>query len=294
MENAGATRMEIGLIGLGLMGRAMASRLLNAGYHVCGYDLKSDVCAQVATLGVDIQHDARAVAAKASRLVLSLMTSEDRRALLWGPQSLADALEPGFVLLDTTTGRPEDIEEDARQLAEDGVRLVDVCLSGSSQVMAEGRAIALVGDEEANADYGDILRAISDTQHYLGAVGQGTRVKLIVNLVFGLNRLVLAEALGLAERAGFDLAVVLEILKAGETYSIAMDTKGPKMISGVYKPAVARLGQHAKDVHLILEYARQISANVPISEVHARIIDELVLRGYGDLDNAAIFQAYHT
>jgi 2-hydroxy-3-oxopropionate reductase len=286
--------MEVGVIGLGLMGRAIAARLIQAAFAVIGYDLEEKARTDAASLGVNVQVDARSVAIKARVIILSLFSSDNRRALLWGAQSLADALEPGTVILDTTTGRPEDIEEDSRRLATAGIKLVDVCLSGSSQVMAEGRAIALVGDRKENADYRDVIEALSKAQYYFQTPGQGNRVKLIVNLVFGLNRLVLAEALGLAERAGFDLNTILDILKSGETYSVAMDTKGPKMIAGVYEPAVARLGQHAKDVHLILDYARQLGAGVPVTETHAQVIDELVREGFGDLDNAAIFKAYHS
>ncbi len=282
---------RIGIIGLGLMGRAMSSRLLAAGFEVLGYDLSEEACAHAAKVGVHVLPDAREVACRMRSIVLSLFSSENRRELCWGTQALADALQPGSVLLDTTTGRPEDIEEDARRLARQDVTLVDVCLSGSSQVMAEGRALALVGGK-ADARYDAVLKALSKAQYYFDTPGQGSRMKLIVNLVFGLNRLVLAEALGLAKRGGFDLAQALEILKNGETYSVAMDTKGPKMISGVYEPAVARLGQHAKDVHLILEYAQRVSARTPISEAHALIIDEVVAQGFGDLDNAAIFKAY--
>lgn len=288
-----STGKEVGLIGLGLMGRAIASRLLREGYRVSGYDLNPQATEMAAVMGVNVQHDAAAVARATKRIILCLFSSENRRELLWGPQALANALSAGTIMLDTTTARPEDIEEDVGRLADQGVELVDVCLSGSSQVMAEGRAVALVGATGGADDYVDILRAVSKAQYFFGTPGQGNRAKLIVNLVFGLNRLVLAEALGLAERGGFDLSVILEVLKSGETYSVAMDTKGPKMISGTYEPAVARLGQHAKDVHLILDYARRLSARVPITEAHARLIDELVSRGYGDLDNAAIYKAYH-
>jgi 3-hydroxyisobutyrate dehydrogenase-like beta-hydroxyacid dehydrogenase len=283
---------RVGIIGLGLVGRALARRLLQAGYPVCGYDLAETALEQARKIGVEILPDASTVARNTRLLLFSLLTSDDRRALCWGPQSLAEALQPGTVILDTTTGRPEDIREDHGRLAGQDVRLIDVCLSGSSQVIAEGRALALVGDRRAAAGYADLLECFSKAQYYFDEPGQGNRVKLIVNLVFGLNRLVLAEALGLASCAGFDLNAILEILKAGETYSVAMDTKGPKMVSGSYEPAVARLGQHAKDVHLILEYARQVGAAVPVSETHARLIDALVRDGWGDLDNAAIFKAY--
>lgn len=283
---------RVGIIGLGLMGRAMAGRLLAAGWSVCGYDIAAAARGAAAELGVDVLPNARAVAAETQTIMLSLMTSEDRRRLCWGDQNLAAALQTGTVLLDTTTARPEDILEDHARLAASGVRLVDVCLSGSSQVAAEGRSLALIGGRAADAGYRDLLSAFCKAQYYFDTPGQGNRAKLIVNLVFGLNRLVLAEALGLAEHAGFDLNTILEILRSGETHSVAMDTKGPKMVSGVYEPAVARLAQHAKDVGLILEYARQVGAETPVSEVHAGLINALVERGLGDLDNAAIFEVY--
>ena len=139
------------------MGRAMAGRLGTAGWSVCGYDLAAAACDAAAGLGVEVLPDARAVAAETKTIVLSLMTSEDRRRLCWGDQDLAAALSPGTVLLDTTTARPEDILEDHARLAASGVQLVDVCLSGSSQVAAEGRSLALIGAPEADAAYRDLL-----------------------------------------------------------------------------------------------------------------------------------------
>ena len=284
--------MRLGIIGLGLVGKAMAKRLLAAGYDVCGYDIAETARQGAEKLGVDVLDDARQVAEGVETILLSLMTSENRRDLLWGKQALAEALRPGALILDTTTARPEDILADHARLAKQDVRLIDVCLSGSSQVVAEGRALALVGDSKESATYGHILEAFSTAQYYFDVPGQGNRAKLIVNLVFGLNRLVLAEALGLAAKGGFDLDTVLEILKEGETYSVVMDTKGPKMASGAYEPAVARLAQHAKDVGLILEYAKEVGAHVPVSELHRRLIQEVVDAGAGELDNAAIFKAY--
>jgi len=283
---------RIGMIGLGLVGRAMAARLIAVGHRVYGYDIAPGACAAAASLGVTVLDDAAAVARTASTVLLSLMTSEDRRALCWGPQQFAAALAAGGVVLDTTTASPNDVVEDAARLSAQKVRLIDVCLSGSSTVIAAGQALALVGGPEAAADYAWAVTPFTKAQYYFDVPGGGNRAKLIVNLVFGLNRLVLAEALGLARHGGFDLATMLDVLRAGETYSVAMDTKGPQMIAGVYEPAVARLAQHAKDVHLIRDYARAVGATTPLSDLHAQLIDALVARGVGDLDNAAIFKAY--
>lgn len=284
--------MDTGIIGLGLVGNAVAARLAAAGYTVYGYDLAAEARIRAADIGVQVRASASEVVADTGTLLLCLMTSDDRRALLWGEQSLASALRPGTLLLDASTSRPEDMAEDAQRLAIQHVNLVDVCLSGSSEVIANGQALALVGDSEHAADYRPMLQAFTKAQYFFNRPGEGNRMKLIVNLVFGLNRLVLAEALGLARKAGFDLNETLEVLKNGETYSICMDTKGPKMVAGAYAPPVARLAQHAKDVELILEFARGLDAHVPVSEVHGRLLRKLLAGGAGNLDNAAIFKAY--
>jgi 3-hydroxyisobutyrate dehydrogenase-like beta-hydroxyacid dehydrogenase len=284
--------MHIGIIGLGLVGNAIAERLIAAGHVVYGYDIVPAACKKAEEQGVRIQNNAAEVTATATTLFLCLMTSEDRRTLLWGAQAMAESLQPDSILLDISTSRPEDILADADRLSVQTVRLVDVCLSGSSEVIARGEALALVGDREAGAAYIKILSHFTKAHYFLGGPGEGNRMKLIVNLVFGLNRLVLAEALGLAAKAGYNLNTVLEILKAGETYSVCMDTKGPKMATGVYEPPVARLAQHAKDVDLILELARGLHARTPVSEVHAHLLRELLEAGAGGLDNAAIFKAY--
>lgn len=282
----------IGIVGLGLVGRAIANRLIAAGHRVYGYDIAPGACTAASELGVVVLDDAAAVARSASTVLLSLMTSEDRRTLCWGPQQFAATLAQGSAVLDTTTAAPDDIVEDAARLLTQGVRLIDVCLSGSSEVIAAGQALALVGGSESTADYVWAVTPFTKKQFFFNAPGAGNRAKLIVNLVFGLNRLVLAEALGLARSGGFDLTTILEVLRSGETYSVAMDTKGPKMIAGVYEPAVARLAQHAKDVHLIRDYARGVGATTPLSDLHEQLIDALVAQGFGDLDNAAIFKAY--
>jgi 3-hydroxyisobutyrate dehydrogenase-like beta-hydroxyacid dehydrogenase len=289
------SQKRVAVIGLGLMGRAMSTRLLEAGYTVSGYDLSDVANAAAAELGVQVASSAEAALPGSSHVILSLMTSQNCRDLLWGGQNLAATLSPGMVVLDTTTAGPEDIQEDyARLFDERNVRLIDVCVSGSSQVVLEGRALALVGDREEGATYRDLLATFTAAQYFLGTPGRGNEAKLIVNLVFGLNRLVLAEALGLAKHAGFDLAMMLEILRRGETYSTVMDTKGPKMLANQYEPAVARLSQHAKDVRLIMDYATALGANVPLTKVHSTLIEQLVQAGYGDLDNAAIFKAFET
>jgi 3-hydroxyisobutyrate dehydrogenase-like beta-hydroxyacid dehydrogenase len=116
-------------------------------------------------------------------------------------------------------------------------------------------------------------------------------MKLVVNLVLGLNRAVLAEGLALAEACDIDAALALQVLKTTPAYSTAMDTKGPKMVARDFSPQ-ARLSQHLKDVRLIRELARRHGASVPLSEIHERLLDQAVAMGLGDADNSAVLGVY--
>lgn len=284
--------MQVGIIGLGLIGRAIARRLIDAGHTVSGFDISADAMAAAAKDGVSAQVSATDVAASADILFLCLLTSDDRRDLLWGDRKFADQLREQSTIVDVSTGRPTDFAEDHARLRERNVRLVDICITGSSEAVASGEAIALIGAAKDGSPFEPLVETFTRSQHYLDEPGAGLRMKLVVNLVIGLNRLVLAEALSLAQKGGHDLKETLDVLKDGGAYSAVMDTKGSKMITGAFDPPAARLAQHAKDVHLIMEYAEALGAEVPVTELHAHLIDGLVKRGLGDLDNAAIIKAY--
>lgn len=116
-------------------------------------------------------------------------------------------------------------------------------------------------------------------------------MKLVTNLVLGLERLVLAEGLSLAEGFGFDLNQTLDILRAGPARSHVMQTKGPKMVAGDGTPQ-ARLDQHWKDVRLLLEEGQLRQRPLPLSILHEKILKLCSLEGWGGMDNSAVARAY--
>jgi 3-hydroxyisobutyrate dehydrogenase-like beta-hydroxyacid dehydrogenase len=112
-------------------------------------------------------------------------------------------------------------------------------------------------------------------------------VKLVNNLIVGLNRLALAEGLAFAKAIGLDAAKTLDVLKEGNAFSVAMELKGHKMVAGDFTPE-AKLSQHAKDVRIILEEAARAGASLPLSELHLRLLEQAEAAGLGELDNSAI------
>lgn len=195
------------------------------------------------------------------------------------------------MLIDTTTGDPETTAEIAKRVASLGATYVDATIAGSSQQAREGEIVVMAGGEADHvARCEPLFRCFARKWFHVGPCGSGARMKLVVNLVLGLNRAALAEGLVFARSLGLDLNATLEILRSGPAYSQAMDVKGRKMIDGDFAP-VARLSQHRKDVRLIQDAAEKAGLQLPLSELHERLLMEAERLGFGESDNSAIIRA---
>lgn len=279
----------IGMIGLGLLGSALAERMFSAGFAVCGLDLSAQRRAGHAAHGGSVADSLRDVAGYTT-IVLCLPDSNVVGKVV---DELLPHLAAGTLLIDATTGDPEQTAALAKRLATQQIGYVDATVGGSSQQVREGSAIVMAGGETAH-----IFRAkeVVDTWgkqwFHAGPAGSGARMKLVLNLALGLQRAVLAEALALAQACAIEPGMALQILRASPAYAVCMDTKGPKMLAGDFTPQ-ARLAQHHKDVRLIQVLAARAGARIPLTDVHEEILQQAIALGWGDADNSAVLCAYH-
>ncbi|MFO0808236.1 MAG: NAD(P)-dependent oxidoreductase [Gemmataceae bacterium] len=279
----------LGMVGLGLLGSALAERFLRAGHVVVGYDVAPDRRDLFASLGGRCAGSAAEVVRASARTVLSLPTSDVVETVL---REASDELRDGAVVMDTTTGDPTRTEAVGRQLADRGVRYLDATVVGSSEQVRSADAVALVGGEPSDfAACEDLFGCFAREWFHVGPCGSGARMKLAVNLVLGLNRAVLAEGLSFAAACGLDPAEALRVFQASAAYSRVMDVKGRKMVEGDFRPH-ARVAQHLKDVRLILAAAGHVGATVPLSHLHEQLLATVCAAGLGDADNAAVITAF--
>lgn len=284
-----SSKRPIGLVGLGLVGKALATRLIAAGYTVLGFDIHAPATQQAEELGVQLSPTAGNVASKCDIVLLSLPDSATVSRMI-ADEQMGQHLHEGTLVLDTTTGCPTDAVHHAQKLAGRKVRFVDVTLSGSSDDIARGEAVAMVGAEREDT-LDEMIRCFAKQAFYLGHAGAGCLTKLIVNHVMGLNRAALAEGLALGEKAGLDLASLLPILKESAAYSRVMDLKGQRMVEKDYEPA-SRVAQHAKDVRLIVQLGEEVGAYLPLEQLHQALLESAIAEGYGDADNAALIEVF--
>ena len=283
-------RETIGLIGIGLVGTALAENLLAAGYQVIGFARSEASREKLVRLGGRAAAAPAAVAAEASRVILSLPDSDVVDQIVSGPGGLLAAGSGLRLVLDTTTGEPERTEALAARCAARGVLFADAPISGSSEQIRRRQGVVLVGGERAAYDAClDLIRAVADRHYYLGGPGSGSRAKLASNLILGLNRLALAEGLVFAERLGLDLPAFLEMLKTTPAYSCAMDVKGEKMLRGDFAPQ-SKVAQHHKDLRIMLECAAKAGQELPLAALHKEILEQAMAAGEGDLDTSVVLQ----
>jgi 3-hydroxyisobutyrate dehydrogenase-like beta-hydroxyacid dehydrogenase len=281
----------IGLIGLGLVGGALAERLRRASFSIAGFDVDAARRRAFKKLGGHPVESTAEVFAACDCVLLSLPNSDVVGSVL---REAAPQLRRGLRIIDTTTGEPEATARLGAKLARRGVRYLDATMVGSSAQIGAGEVLVLAGGRRADfAAAGKMFAAFARQTFHVGPCGSGARTKLVVNLVLGLNRAVLAEGLAFAARVGVSQKLALEILKAGAAYSRVMDTKGAKMLARDFKPQ-AKLAQHLKDVRLILALGAKHRAKLPLSKIHRRLLEQAEAAGCGELDNSAIIRAYES
>jgi 3-hydroxyisobutyrate dehydrogenase-like beta-hydroxyacid dehydrogenase len=283
------TPEPVGLIGLGLLGSALADRWLGRGRPVIGYDLDKPRRELFGQRGGEPSTRLDDIASRCRRIIFSL---PDETVSVQVARELLPRLAHNALIIDTTTGAPDSVQRLAEELAGEEIGYIDATVAGSSEQVRRGEALLLIGGEERHVSASrDLLEEVSFLVRHLGPAGSGARMKLVVNLVLGLNRAVLAEGLKFAECMDIDPQLALEVLQSSPAASGVMQTKGQKMIDRDFTPQ-ARLRQHLKDVRLIRSAAAERTCPTPLSDLHQQLLEALVERDFGEEDNAAIIRAF--
>lgn len=276
----------IGVIGLGLMGEVLATRLMAAGFGVLGYDIDPARNARLAERGGQAAASLAEVAA-CGVIALAVFSTDQVEDVV--EKALLPAAT-GTVVLCTSTCDPDRIEALGRRLAGGKLRFLETPVSGTSEQVRQGDGVGLIGGDRGTAeDVKPVLDALFPRRFHIGRIGDGGRAKFAVNLILGLNRMALAEGLTFAERMGLDPQAFLEVAKGAASYSQVMDTKGAKMLSRDFAPE-GRVKQTLKDVHMMLGQSEKLGQELPMLKVHCDVLEACVRAGEAERDNSIIVE----
>jgi 3-hydroxyisobutyrate dehydrogenase-like beta-hydroxyacid dehydrogenase len=290
-EGVDATSQPVvGVVGLGTMGGAMAQHLLTAGYQVIGRDVEPASEQRFAAAGGTVAKSAAAVAAAVDVAILSLPSVAAFEDVVYGPQGFVDAGSTRCRIVVETSTLPRELKKSAHTvLAAHGLELLDCPISGTGGQMAVRDVIYYAsGDELAIDAVEPLLRACGRGVFRLGAFGNGTRLKLIANLLVTIHNASAAEALALARAGGIDPGDALPALVAGAGTSRMLEVRGPMMVAEEYEPAAMKVRLFMKDVGIISVFAEEVGCTVPVFEAAARLHEEALEAGFGEADPASV------
>jgi 3-hydroxyisobutyrate dehydrogenase-like beta-hydroxyacid dehydrogenase len=274
----------IGLFGLGLIGCALADRLIAAGVTVRGFDPDPNCMAQLEALG---GHPMLADQIWEADCVFSAVFSTDQLAQLVEQSPVSN----GAMIISVSTCDPSLMPGIAEDAARKGYDLIESPISGTSADLAAGDAILLVAGDRAIAnDLAPVFEILSRAHFHVGDIGNGNRAKLAINLVLGLSRAAVAEGVVFARAVGLDPADFLDLALQSAAASKVMASKGPKMVARDFTP-LGRVTQSAKDFGLIYEQAQRAGQGLPMAQRYLEVVADSLAQGEGDLDNSAVMLA---
>lgn len=281
----------IGIVGLGLLGSAVAARLRAGGHDVVGHDVVAERARALEALGGQAAPSAEAVARATEAVCVVLPSLAAVEDVVLGPRGLAAAGRAGQTIIQMSTISPALTERLAREVGAKGLAFLDCPISGTSGMVARGDGIIFVGGERRAFDrWRPVLESVLPRAIYIGRPGQAMTLKLVANLLVALHSAAAAEALLMARRAGLDLDLVLDVLTRSAATSRMLEVRGPLMAKQEFPPQM-KLDLFMKDLHLIQEAAGSLGAPLPLTDVAERLYAAAMDAGHAGEDLAVVITA---
>ena len=279
---------RIGLIGVGLLGTAVASRLLEGRFPVVGYDTRPEQVAALLARGLQPAGSVAEAAAGADVVFTVLPSLESVDAVIRGPGGLVETAPPTATIVQMSTISPALTRALGAAAAARGLGFLDAPMSGTSAMVARGDCTIFVGGDRARAEAcRPVFDAIARKTIHVGEVGLASLAKLATNLLVGLNTAAVAEALVLGAKGGLAPALLLDILRESAAGSRMLEVRGPLMVERRFEPQM-KVELFLKDFKLMLEEGLRLGVPLPLTSLTQQLATATVAAGRGGEDLAAI------
>jgi len=278
----------VGIIGLGIMGSAISRNLVERGWRVIGFDIDAARTAELAQANVTIAGDVGEVAREAPIVMTSLPTPA---AVIDVARAIAGSGQPPRIVVELSTLTIADKLRFEAILSEAGHIALDCPLSGTgAQARMRDLVVYASGDSNAIARCADLFADFAKQSADLGAFGNGSKMKFVANHLVAIHNVATAEAMVLAERAGLDPKMVVDLVGPGAGGSRMFQMRAPMMVERVYEPATMKVSTWKKDMAIIAEFADDVGCATPMFTSTQPIYTEAMAMGLGDQDTAAVFE----
>ena len=283
---------RIALIGAGVMGGAIGTRLLETGNSLKVFDLDTDKVAELVAKGAKAASSAALASQDVDFVITSLNASRIVGLAAFGKDGIVEGAAKGTVIIDMSSIEPDATQKFAKMAAEKGLAWVDSPLSGGVPKALTGELTLMAGGEAADVERAHVaLKHVASNYTHMGPAGAGQTTKLINQVLCGLGFLAVAEATQLALDAGVDATKIPQALKGGRADSALLQEYLPRFVEKDYR-RTGRIDNMVKDLNAVNDLARQTGTSMPLTALCAEIHRMLTAAGLGGEDQAAVMEYF--
>jgi 2-hydroxy-3-oxopropionate reductase len=283
---------RIALIGAGVMGGAIGTRLLETGNSLKVFDLDTDKVAELVAKGAKAASSAALASQDVDFVITSLNASRIVGLAAFGKDGIVEGAAKGTVIIDMSSIEPDATQKFAKMAAEKGLAWVDSPLSGGVPKALTGELTLMAGGEAADVERAHVaLKHVASNYTHMGPAGAGQTTKLINQVLCGLGFLAVAEATQLALDAGVDATKIPQALKGGRADSALLQEYLPRFAQKDYR-RTGRIDNMVKDLNAVNDLARQTGTSMPLTALCAEIHRMLTAAGLGGEDQAAVMEYF--
>lgn len=284
------SKPQIGYLGMGIMGSAMAGRLVEAGFPVTVWNRSKDKCSPLVEKGAKVVDTAKAVIESCDITFACTSDPASARSVVFGETGVLAGITNGKKFVDMSTVDEETSKDINTAITAKGGHFLEAPVSGSKGPALQGQLVILAAGVKALCEEAQpCFDVMGKRTFFLGEVGNGARMKLVVNMMMGINIASLSEGLAVGTKAGLGGNDILEVLKEGALNCPMYSLKGPQMLEGKYAPAFP-LKHQQKDVRLAVALGDQLGQPLPVAAAANESLKAARAAGYGDDDMCKVFE----
>ena len=280
--------MNIGYIGIGIMGQPMAGNLLKAGHSLYIYNRTASKCESLASQGAMVCQNPAEIASKVEVVFINVPDTPDVEQVIFGPGGINETAREGLIVIDNSTISPKATREFARQLEKKGVDYIDAPVSGGDIGAQQGTLAIMAGGKASVFEKClELFEVLGSKIAHVGPIGSGQTCKACNQLFCALHMLACSEGIALARNAGLDPAIMVDVVSSGAGGSWALSNLGPKIVQDDMRPGFM-IDLLVKDLRLAGELAQQALVGIPGAALAQQLFVAAQADGLGKLGTQAL------
>lgn len=281
---------KIGIIGLGMLGSAVASHLVDSGFNITAYNRTKEKTLELEEKGAKIAASPKEVAASSELVIIIVRDADVVKKISFGDDGIIEGNHDELIVADMSTVDPLESKNISKKFQEHNINKLDIPVMGGPNVAITGNLVMMAsGDKESFEKCKRVFEKIARKVFFLGESGTAHTIKLAMNLQITMLALALSEGIVLVKKANADPKIFLEILNSTYFKTGMSESKAYKMIDGKYDVTFT-LANLKKDISTMIGAAKSLDVELPMIKKAEEIYENAVKEGFGDMDYTSIIE----